>query len=86
MKAESCQDLSSDHSPVIITLSTNILYNKEPPALTSRYTNWEFFRTIIAEEINLNISLKNETDINEAVDVVLFKQQLGNQHLKQTTY
>ena len=68
MKAESCQDLSSDHSPVIITLSTNILYNEESPTLTSRYTNWDFFRTIIAEEINLNISLKNENDINEAVE------------------
>jgi hypothetical protein len=36
LKAESCLDLSSDYSPVIITYSTQILRKQKPPALHNK--------------------------------------------------
>lgn len=66
-KAESCFDLSSDHSPVLIELSTTILIRETPPKLGSKNTNWDIFREIIDEELKLNIPLKSRIDIENAV-------------------
>jgi hypothetical protein len=66
LKAESCLDLSSDHSPVIITYSTQILRKQKPPALHNKRTNWELFREIIDRRLQLNTLLK--TELNDAVE------------------
>jgi hypothetical protein len=37
--AESCLDLSSDHSPFLITLTSNALNQEKQPSLSKRHTN-----------------------------------------------
>jgi len=51
--------LSSNHTPIITTLSIHIIYKPKTPRLTSLKTDWNAFRTHINESINLNIKLNN---------------------------
>lgn len=66
-KAQSCLDLSSDHSPVLITASTSIINKTVKQRLHTKKTNWDLFRTILDENIALNIPLKNEVNISNAI-------------------
>jgi hypothetical protein len=59
-------DLSSDHTPVIATISTEII-KKTTHRLHNRRTNWNDYRIIIEEAINLNISLKSPEELNTAL-------------------
>jgi hypothetical protein len=65
--AKSCFDLSSDHSPVLITLAAYALNQEIQPMLNNRHTNWDDFRQRINERLTLNVSLKTEEDIEAAV-------------------
>jgi hypothetical protein len=42
--AKSCFGLSSDHSPVLITLEAYALYQVIQRSLNNRHTNWDDFR------------------------------------------
>lgn len=68
MKAEPCFDLSSDHSPIIVTIGTKVIIKPKPPTLCNRKTDWTLFRHMLDEAIDLNISLKTHNDIEEAVE------------------
>jgi exonuclease III len=48
-------DLHSDHSPIIITVSTEILTKEPIPRLSTNTTNWETFQEYINQRINLAI-------------------------------
>jgi hypothetical protein len=63
--AKSCYDLSSDHSPVLITLTSHALNQGKQPSLSNRHTNWDDFRHLINQRLTLNVSLKTE-DIEAA--------------------
>ena len=63
LKAESNLELSSDHSPVIITISAQIIYNKKPPKLCNKNTNWEVFRKILNEKISCDVSIQNSDQL-----------------------
>jgi hypothetical protein len=65
--AKSCLDLSSDHSPVLITLTPHALPSKTPPRLSNARTNWDLFRYLINERLTLSVSLKTADDIEDAV-------------------
>src|SRR5436190_1777997 len=65
----SCLDLSSDHSPVILTVSSSVVTRESPPTLCNKYTDWVRFRDILNESLTLNIPLKTEEDINNAVEI-----------------
>jgi hypothetical protein len=64
---ESSLDLSSDHSPVIITIHSKILPQPRPPTLSTKHTNWETFRTIIKENLPFDVPLKTNGDIEEYI-------------------
>jgi hypothetical protein len=51
-------DLSSDHSPIIITVSTEILFKEPVPQLYTKQTNWGKYQEFINQKIKLNIRLK----------------------------
>lgn len=69
IKVESCLDLSSDHSTIIVTLSSHVQLKKTIPRLHNHKTDWEMFRyKVIAKLIN-NIVLRCEQDIDRAVDM-----------------
>jgi hypothetical protein len=65
--AKSCFDLSCDHSPVLITLTSHALNQEKQPGLSNRHTNWDYFRHLINEILTLNISLKTEEDIEASI-------------------
>lgn len=67
MSAESCMDLSSDHSPIILTVGTKVIIKPKTATLFNHKTNWVQFRNRVHNDINLNIPLKTNDEINEAV-------------------
>jgi hypothetical protein len=67
MGIASTYDLSSDHTPVIATVSTEAVNKNTTPRLNQRRTNWDDYRIRIEEAVNLNISLKNPDDTDIAL-------------------
>jgi exonuclease III len=65
--ATSCPDLSSDHSPVVVVLTTHALPPDTPPSLSNRRTNWDLFRLLISERLPFNTPFKTTEDFEEAV-------------------
>ena len=65
---ESCLDIYSDHTPIIITVSTMIIRKSQSPALYNNRTDWDSFRRWLDSNINLQISLKSEDDIDAATE------------------
>ena len=79
---ESSLDLSSDHTPVILTLS-DLVINKEPRQfLTNKKTNWENYRNELVNVINLNCSLKTKEEIDKEVEN--FTNQIKEISIKNT--
>ncbi len=68
VEIESCDDLSSDHTAVMITISPTIIKTVRQPSLTNRKTDWDLFRQKIEERINLQIPLRNQDQLDEAAE------------------
>jgi hypothetical protein len=49
--ATSCVDISSDHSPILITLTAHAMNQETEPILSNRYTNLDEFRCLINERL-----------------------------------
>lgn len=64
-KAEPCFDSSSDHTPVILTVSTLAIENYCQDSLCNKYTDWNSFREYIDEKTNLSVPIKTPEDIEE---------------------
>lgn len=82
LKAESSLDLHSDHSPIILTLSSSVIVKDSPPILCNKKTDWILFRNILDETINLSIPLKTTDDIDGAVE--MFNLAIQNAAWKST--
>jgi hypothetical protein len=54
----SCLDLSSDHSPVLITLNLLALHQAPQLTLCNRKTNWDYFRHPLSTNLTLHVPLK----------------------------
>lgn len=64
---ESNFDGSSDHTPIILTLSsTSVVTERQPETLTNYKTDWHSFRSTLDDDINLKIPLKSEDDVDSA--------------------
>jgi len=50
-------DFTSDHSPIIATISTAVVIRKPTPRLHNEKTNWETYRQIIQGKAKLSIKL-----------------------------
>jgi hypothetical protein len=68
-------DLSSDHSPIIITISAHVIWKKAIPKLCTRETNWELFRDILNKNIKLDHRMKRNDEIEEAVQYLTLNIQ-----------
>jgi hypothetical protein len=64
---KSCFDLASDHSPVLISLNLRVLHQASQPTLCNRTTNWDYFRHLITMNLTLQVPLKTEAQIEDAV-------------------
>lgn len=65
-EAESCLDLSSDHSPIILTLYKRVL--ERPCVLHNKETDWERFRVQVSSNLRNSINLKTIEDIEDALE------------------
>jgi hypothetical protein len=61
------RDLSSDHSPLILTLSDTILCGVDRAHLTNRKTNWDTYRKELHNLIDLRVRLKSPNNIDAAL-------------------
>jgi hypothetical protein len=66
--AQSCRDVSSDRSPILVTLTSHAIPPAKPPSLSNRCTNWDSFRQLIHHHLTLQVPLKTGADIEEAVE------------------
>jgi hypothetical protein len=55
---QSSYRLNSDHSPIMVTLSTSVIVRKPTPRLHNSKANWDTYRQIIQDEVNLSLKLK----------------------------
>jgi len=65
---ETLYDLSSDHSPVLLTLHEYPLPKTPSPFLVRGPVNWDAFRDELDKNISLNISLKTKDELDDAVN------------------
>jgi hypothetical protein len=65
--AQSCLDQSSDHSPVLVALTSHAINQEKQPSLSNRSTNWDYFRHLINQRSILNVPLKTDADTEAAV-------------------
>ncbi|KMQ90710.1 reverse transcriptase [Lasius niger] len=67
--ARTCLELTSYHSPILLTLNTSVIYRPRECVLHNKHTNWSIFRETVASNLNTNISLKTSLDITNAVEL-----------------
>jgi hypothetical protein len=60
-------DLSSDHSPIILTVSKFNISKTIITKLHNKSTKWTQYQNINEEEIALNTRLKNQNEIDAAI-------------------
>lgn len=66
LRTESCLKLSYDHTPLLVTISIQIINRTKPPALTNKQTYWHIFHEVIRDKLSLHLFLKCGND-DEAV-------------------
>lgn len=68
VQINSSADLSSDHSPVIVTVSSTIIENTPNGFIHNQLTNWQLFREVFNHSTSALISLKTNEDIEAATE------------------
>ena len=68
MEIEPNYDLSSDHTPVIVTLSTTVITVPKTLKLHNAQINWQTYRNVLDTRIQLNISLKTPEEVDVGID------------------
>jgi len=71
MEVKDIYDLSSDHSPVSLTLGMEISQSKRKSTLTNKYASWSIFREHVDDKIKLKIKLKSESDIENQAEMLI---------------
>lgn len=66
---ENKDDLSSDHSPVLMTVSVSILKTESQPRLINHKTNWLLFRQALEDSINLQVPIKTSFQLEEEIEL-----------------
>lgn len=68
------ESLSSDHTPIILTVSSSIIFKCAPPSLANRNTDWEGFRNELDLLIDLQTPLKTpyqlECEVDKFVEII----------------
>ena len=60
---EENNELSSDHTPIILTLSENPIQKPHNPVLVNKGTDWISFRIELARNIDLKTSIETQEDL-----------------------
>lgn len=75
VKLEDNYDMSSDHSPVIMTLSGHIITKEKRPTLVNKFTNWDQFKTDLELRIKLDVPLQTERQLDEEAEKLIINIQ-----------
>ncbi len=67
LQVDESQNLNSDHSPILMTLSENIIQKEGNPFLVNNQTNWKCFKQSLEGKINLMVPLRNEEQLEKEV-------------------
>ena len=68
---QSCYELSSDHTPVILTINDSIILYTPNISLVNKRTNWNIYREWISENTSVRVPLKTPDDIDEATEYIV---------------
>lgn len=85
MDIEPNYDLSSDHTPIIVTVSITKIIHKKASKLHNSRTNWDDYRSTITDTINLKTRLKTPEELEQATKKFNFKLATGSQASNTTT-
>jgi hypothetical protein len=77
-EVEASYDLTSDHSPLIATISTAVINRQPPPTLHTTQRSWETYRNIIRGKVDLKPKLKTREDIEIATDAFISTLQASS--------
>lgn len=67
LRIEESYDMSSDHSPIILTLSETLMPKENYPTLVNKNTDWESFKIDLDSVIDLKVPLKNPEDLDRDI-------------------
>jgi hypothetical protein len=66
--AQSCFELSSDHSLILVTISAEVIKRHCPSSLSTKHANWNKFHDRLDAKLITQISLKTKYDIDQAIE------------------
>lgn len=67
-RIQNSYDLSSDHSPIILYLTTSTLKTGSNDCITNKYTKWPLYNQLMKKNCNLNLKLQTSKDIDDGLD------------------
>lgn len=65
---ENDENLISDHTAVIMNISDTIINKETIPRLTNNKTNWNLFRQLVENKINLQVPMRKPYQLEEELD------------------
>lgn len=71
IEIEESFDLNSDHSPIILTLSQDIIKKSDSIKLSNKKTNWENFKSQLEKTIQLQAPLKTPAQLEDELDKLI---------------
>lgn len=77
---EPSYDLSSDHSPVIATLSTTVILKENHTAIFTRRTDWDAFREYVEQNLEINVRLKTTEELERTTNHLIQTLQKAGWH------
>ena len=75
MTIDESSDLTSDHTPIVLTISETPSVNEAPCRLINYRTDWKTFRDELASNIELRVPIKTSEQLEEEVENFISKVQ-----------
>lgn len=67
LRIEEGYDMSSDHSPIILTVSESLMLKENYPTLVNKNTDWASFKIDLDSIIDLKVPLKKPEDLDRDI-------------------
>lgn len=75
IKVEDVEELISDHSPILLTISEQIVTTEMKPALTNKFTDWVNFQSEINEKIEFSGFIQTTEQLEQETDLFMINIQ-----------
>ena len=79
-QAEGIHDLTSDHTPVLLSLNAKVITEKQKQKLTNKYTDWNLFREKLEETVNLKVCLKTREELEQQTIIFIENIRIAARH------